>query len=159
MSIKMDSIRKWAGPRRFTHPVHGVSLVELVISGLIIVVVLSVVQFFLLGSLQSFASLSVGQTLHTEFLALRDQLGRDIQHASVLIDEVSLDGQRYQAETGPEADSLVLRLPAVDAGGVIVPERYDFIVYTVQQAQGRPPWLSWQLFVNRDVQGTLLTPG
>ena len=83
----------------------------------------------------------------------------DIQHAAVLIDQISLDGQRYQTETGLEADSLVLRLPAIDATGVTVPDRHDFIVYTVQQVQGRPLVLIRQLFVNRDVTGRLLTTG
>lgn len=139
------------------HSRAGLSLVEVLIASLIATSIVATLYLFLFGSLQSFAVASVTQKTHAEFLVLREYLSRDIQQASALVEQVSLDGQTCWTRRGPLADSLVLRLPAVDTQGTALPGLYDFVVYSVQPSQGVAS-LSRQLFTTRNLNGHLMTP-
>jgi hypothetical protein len=119
--------------------------------------VLAAAQFFVSGSFRAFASASVEESAHVEFLILREFLARDIQHASSLVEQASLDGRVYRTQRGPLADSLVVQLPAMDAGGAALPGVYDFVVYAVADPQQGVASLTRQLFTNRDADGNPLS--
>lgn len=131
----------------------GFSLVELLISSALALVILVGVSSFFLGALNSFAGVSVNGKTHADFAVLQEYLARDVRHASAVITQASLDGASYRTEVGPVAGSLVLRLPAVDAGGVRVAGVYDFAVYTLQNPQDSASALTRRLFTSRDADG------
>lgn len=147
-----------SGPRPAGHrPISGLCLLELLITVAMALPAFAIIAFLLMGALKSFAGLSVAGQIHAEFLTLREYLSRDIQHASQLVEQVSLDGTSFQTRTGPAADSLVLQLPAVGREGNVVPQVYDFVVYrAVPEAYHRGASLVRELFIKRDANGRLL---
>lgn len=112
---------------------QGLSLVEVLMASAISTVLLGALYLMLSSSLKSFAWASVSGQTHVEFLTFREYLGRDIQQAGTLIDEVRLDGVRYRTLEEPSADALVLRLPAVTDQGDFLPGVYDFVVYAIEE--------------------------
>lgn len=133
---------------------QGLLLVEVLIACALAVPLLAVVGWFVLGSSQALAALSVTGRSHGEFLALREQLARDIQQASTVVERVVLDGAVARTPPGPGANTLILQLPAVSAEGAALTGVYDFLVYTIQQTDGQATSLSRQLFTNRDAGGS-----
>ena len=111
---------------------RGLSLIEVLMASAISVVLLGTLYLVFSSSLKSFAWASASGQTQAEFLTLREYLGRDIQQAGTLIDEVRLDGVTYRTPTQPPADSLVLRLPAVNDQGDLLPGVYDFALYTIE---------------------------
>ena len=136
----------------------GFSIVECLIAGALALASLACVWVFLFGCLRSFAGLSAAEQTHTEFLVLREYLARDTQQALTVVERISLDGAGYQTTLGPTAETLVLQLPAVSAGGQAIAGVYDFAVYGTQEAQGGVASLTRRLFTNRDANGNPVIP-
>ncbi len=132
---------------------RGLSLVELLIASVLAVSLFGVASYLLLGAVQLFAAQVVVGKTHAEFLTMREQLARDSQQASRVVERIALDGQRYETVIGPEANTLVLQLPAVGASDSVLPGVYDYVVYTIQPAARGVVSLHRQAFTNRDANG------
>lgn len=135
------------------HAPLGASLVEVLIASAISTVVLGTLSLVFSSSLKSFAWASASERAHTQFLVFREYLGRDIQQAGTLIDEVRLDGATYRTLTEPPADALVLRLPAVTDQGDFLPGVYDFALYTVEEVPQSGACLRRRLLTTRAANG------
>jgi hypothetical protein len=122
------------------------------------VVILLATQQFMIGSLQSFAAVSVQSKAHVDFEALREHLSRDIQHAQAVIATVTIDGRAYQTEMDAMADAIVLRLESVDVNGQVIGGLYDFVVYEGQALGKTLSSLTRRVFINRDSNGAQLNP-
>lgn len=151
MRIKMAS---HSNPRS----VQGFSLVEVLMASVMAVVILIAVQKFMVGSLQSFAMVSIQGKAHVEFEVLREYLARDIQHAQAVVAAVTLDGQNYQTEMDAIADTIVLRLESVDTNTQVIGGLYDFVVYQGQGIDAVLSSLTRRVFINRDVNGVQQNP-
>lgn len=147
----MDSPRKRIiGCRRSQ---RGFTIVEFLIAGVMAATVLVAAHVLLLNSFEVFSVVSVRGKTHSDFLALRETLARDVRHAAAIVAQITLDGTIYQTEMGPVADSFVVRLPATDVNGDTVPSVYDFVVYTTQTSQAGRVSLIRTLFTSRDDTG------
>lgn len=131
-------------------------MVELIMAVTIGVVVLTLVQQLLLGTMQSLASASVRGKSHADFIILREYLSRDVQHSEAFVPSVTIDGDYYQTETWVTADELVLRLPAIDGDGNELSGVYDFIVYQTEAVDASTASLSRAVFTNRGITGEAL---
>lgn len=108
----------------------GVTLVELLSACAIGTVVLAGLYLLLNTSLRSLMwARTEGQTPGNA-VTFYEYLSRDVRHASTVVPSVILDGAVYATETEVPARSLVLRLPGINAAGVVLPV-YDYAVYTV----------------------------
>ena len=134
----------------------GLSLVEVLVAAAIGVTVLGTLYLLVSGAMQSFAWASISEQAHAQFLGVREQFSRDVQQASAVVEEITLDGITYHTSEEPPADSLVLQLPAIDAQGTGLLGTYDFVIYTLQQAADGTGFLHRHLFTTRAPNGNPL---
>ena len=131
----------------------GLSLVEILIAMTISMWVLALLSTMVAGSVRPLAWVTNHEKVQTDFFALREAFGRDVQHASTLVDAIHLDDALYHTTVGPTADSMVLRLPAVDADGNLLVGVYDFAAYTLEACGGDGTCLTRRLFTTRAASG------
>lgn len=142
-------------PRRGWTP-SGLSLVEVLVAAAIGATALGILALLVSGSMKSFAWAGVSGQAHAQFLGLRNQFGRDVQQASAVVEEITLDEATYHTLGEPPAESLVLQLPAMDAQGSLLLGTYDFAVYTVQRTDDGTASLRRRLFTTRAPNGNPL---